>query len=185
VRGLLALAALAASLGAQAQDWRVVGKGRDTVSLIDLSSLRRSDAVVVAWSQYFFLNQPPLLRGQKPYPDAQLVQLRWDCNAQAAVELRKFMHYPGTRGELPRFHAERPASRPLAVRAESPRTFIAAFRYVCGLEKIDLRAPGEGEFVDVRITDLAYEGGDELLRQAAGGTPNSRLKARLKAASDS
>jgi hypothetical protein len=185
VRGFLALAALAASLAAQADDWRVVGKEHGIVYLIDLSSLQRSDAVVVAWSQYFFLNQPPLLRGQKPYPDAQLVQLRWDCNAQAAVELRKFMHYPGSRSDLPRFHAERPAARPLAVRSESPRAFVAAFRYVCDLEKKDLRAPEEGEFVDVRIADLAYEGGDELFRHAAGGTPNSRLKARLKAASDS
>ena len=185
MKALLALVACAASLCAHAADWRVLGREHDVVYLIDVSSLQKSDSVVVAWSQYFFFNQPLLLGGQKPYPDAQLVQLRWDCNAQAAVELRKFMHYPGTRSDLPRFQAERPAQRPLAVRAESPRTFVAAFRYVCGLEKMDLRVPEEGEFVDVRIADLAYEGGDELLRQVAGGTPNSRLKARLKAASDS
>jgi len=185
LRRLLASLALTASFAAQAADWRVVGKERDVVYLVDVSSLQKTDSVAVVWMQYFFVNQPPILRGQKPYLDAALVQLRWDCNAQAAVELRKFTHYPGTGSELPRFHAERTAARPLAVRAESPRTFVAAFRYACGLEKMDLRVPEEGEFVDVRIADLAYEGADRFLRHAAGGTPNSRLNARLNAASDS
>jgi len=156
MRTLLALLAAGASFAAHAEDWRVVGRERDTIYLIDVSSVeKRSESVVVAWVQYFFANQPPILPGQKPYLDAAFVQLRWDCNAQAAVELRKFLHYPGTRSELPRFKAERVATRPLAVRADSPRTFVAAFRYACGLEKTDLPAPEEGEFINVRIAEIA------------------------------